>query len=74
MKELEKAVDWSNVVSATFRVEQSIRYDYASPIRRLRHKLVISPRAEHGDQDGTDNQGRGEKNDPARLLRKAHRS
>ena len=42
---MKEAVDWSNVVSATFRVEQSIRYDYASPIRRLQHKLVISPRA-----------------------------
>jgi transglutaminase-like putative cysteine protease len=47
---MTEAVDWSNVVSATFRVEQSIRYDYASPISRLRHKLVISPRAAHGDQ------------------------
>jgi transglutaminase-like putative cysteine protease len=47
---MKEAVDWLNVVSATFRVEQSIRYDYASPISRLRHKLVISPRAAHGDQ------------------------
>ncbi len=47
---MKEVVDWSNVVSAAFRVEQSIRYDYATPIRRLRHKLVISPRAAHGDQ------------------------
>jgi transglutaminase-like putative cysteine protease len=44
------ALDWSTVVAASFRIEQSIRYDYASPIRRLRHKLVISPRAAHGNQ------------------------
>jgi transglutaminase-like putative cysteine protease len=43
-------LDWSGVVAATYRIEQSIRYDYASPISRLRHKLVISPRAAHGDQ------------------------
>ncbi len=42
--------DWSDVVAATYRIEQSIRYDYASPISRLRHKLVISPRLAHGNQ------------------------
>jgi transglutaminase-like putative cysteine protease len=43
-------VDWSSVVAATYRIEQSIRYQYASPISKLRHKLVISPRAAHGNQ------------------------
>jgi transglutaminase-like putative cysteine protease len=43
-------LDWSGVVAATYRIDQSIRYEYASPIRRLRHKLVISPRADHGNQ------------------------
>jgi transglutaminase-like putative cysteine protease len=47
---VQEVIDWSNVVAANFRIEQSIRYDYASPIRRLRHKLVISPRAAHGNQ------------------------
>jgi transglutaminase-like putative cysteine protease len=44
------AVDWSTVVAASYRIDCSIRYDYASPISRLRHKLVISPRAAHGNQ------------------------
>jgi transglutaminase-like putative cysteine protease len=43
-------IDWSSVVAATYRIDQSIRYEYASPISRLRHKLVISPRAVHGNQ------------------------
>jgi transglutaminase-like putative cysteine protease len=43
-------IDWSNVVAAAYRIDQSIRYDYARPISRLRHKLVISPRAAHGNQ------------------------
>lgn len=45
-----EGLDWSSVVAAQYRIEQSIRYEYASPISRLRHKLVISPRAAHGDQ------------------------
>ncbi len=43
-------IDWSSVVAATYRIDQSIRYDYARPIHCLQHKLVISPRAAHGDQ------------------------
>jgi transglutaminase-like putative cysteine protease len=43
-------VDWSGVVAATYRIEQSIRYSYARPIRCLQHRLVISPRAAHGNQ------------------------
>lgn len=45
-----QTLDWSTIITATYRIEQSIRYDYASPISRLRHKLVISPRATHGNQ------------------------
>jgi transglutaminase-like putative cysteine protease len=45
-----ETLDWSAIVAATYRIDQSIRYDYASPISRLRHKLVISPRAAHGNQ------------------------
>lgn len=44
------ALDWSGVVAATYRIDQSIRYDYAEPIRDLRHRLVISPRSAHGYQ------------------------
>ena len=45
-----ETLDWSGVVAATYAIEQSIRYDYRSPITNLRHRLVISPRAIHGDQ------------------------
>jgi transglutaminase-like putative cysteine protease len=65
---MKEAVDWSNVVSATFRVEQSIRYDYASPIRRLQHKLVISPRAVHGDQRRLSNDLHVSPDAPAQLY------
>jgi transglutaminase-like putative cysteine protease len=47
---VRERVDWSAVLAATFRIDQSIRYEYASPISRLRHKLVISPRLDHGNQ------------------------
>jgi transglutaminase-like putative cysteine protease len=47
---IHEPLDWSRIVAATFRIDQSIRYDYASPISRLRHKLVISPRSRHGNQ------------------------
>jgi transglutaminase-like putative cysteine protease len=43
-------LDWSRVSAATYRIEQSLRYEYASPIANLRHRLVIVPRAAHGDQ------------------------
>ena len=31
-------------------LEQTLRYDYPSPIRRLRHHLMVMPPARHGDQ------------------------
>jgi transglutaminase-like putative cysteine protease len=31
-------------------LEQTLRYDYPSPIRRLRHHLMVLPPARHGDQ------------------------
>jgi transglutaminase-like putative cysteine protease len=43
-------LDWSRVVAAAYRIDQTIRYDYSAPIRHLRHRLVIAPRAVHGDQ------------------------
>jgi transglutaminase-like putative cysteine protease len=33
-----------------YLLEQRFRYSYASPVRRLRHRLVVVPRAVHGDQ------------------------
>lgn len=34
----------------TYLLEQRLRYTYATPVRRLRHRLVVVPRAEHGVQ------------------------
>lgn len=34
----------------TYLLEQRFRYAYATPVRRLRHRLVVVPRAVHGDQ------------------------
>jgi transglutaminase-like putative cysteine protease len=31
-------------------LEQTLRYDYPAPIRRLRHHLMVLPPARHGDQ------------------------
>ncbi len=44
------AVDWSVVEAVTYRIDQSIRYDYELPITNLAHRLVITPRDRHGDQ------------------------
>jgi transglutaminase-like putative cysteine protease len=44
------ALDWNSVVAVTYDVEQSISYEYDSPIRDLRHRLVVVPRDLHGDQ------------------------
>jgi transglutaminase-like putative cysteine protease len=46
----DESVDWTSVTSATYRIEQTIRYDYAEPIHDVRHRLIISPRTSHGDQ------------------------
>ncbi len=33
----------------TYLLEQRFRYAYATPVRRLRHRLMVVPRAVHGD-------------------------
>lgn len=33
-----------------FLLEQRLRYEYAAPVRRLRHRLVVVPRGRHGAQ------------------------
>jgi len=45
-----RGLDFNAVVALTYDVEQSFCYEYASPIRDLRHRLVVVPRDEHGDQ------------------------
>lgn len=47
----QRAVHWQGVVAARYRIEQTLRYEYASPIRNLRHRLIIAPRRRHFDQE-----------------------
>ncbi|MGI9079230.1 MAG: transglutaminase N-terminal domain-containing protein [Acidimicrobiales bacterium] len=35
---------------STYLLHQRFRYDYESPVRHLRHRLMVVPRAVHGDQ------------------------
>lgn len=46
----EHHVDWRNVLTARYAVEQTLRYEYESPIRNLRHQLIVVPRRRHLDQ------------------------
>jgi transglutaminase-like putative cysteine protease len=45
------AVDWSGVIAARYRVEQTLRYEYEAPIHDLRHRLIVAPRRRHLDQE-----------------------
>ncbi|MDQ1383797.1 MAG: hypothetical protein QOG65_1176 [Actinomycetota bacterium] len=40
--------------TGTFLLEQRFRYDYAAPIRRLRHRLLVVPSVRHGSQHRLD--------------------
>jgi transglutaminase-like putative cysteine protease len=40
--------------TGTSLLEQRFRYDYAAPVRRLRHRLVVVPRARHAGQHRLD--------------------
>ena len=44
------SVNWSYVVAARYRVEQTLRYEYEQPISDLRHRLIVAPRRRHLDQ------------------------
>jgi transglutaminase-like putative cysteine protease len=44
------SVDLDNSERVTYLLEQCFRYDYAVPVRRLRHRLVVLPPRRHGDQ------------------------
>jgi len=44
------ALNWDDVVVATYRIEQSFRYVYPGPIFDLAHRLVVLPRLVHADQ------------------------
>jgi transglutaminase-like putative cysteine protease len=43
-------VDWSSVRHSAFLLHQHFRYEYPSPIRDLKHKLVVVPPEEFGNQ------------------------
>jgi transglutaminase-like putative cysteine protease len=45
-----QVLDWPRVTRVRFSLQQRLRYEYRSPIRRLRHRLMVVPRAAHGDQ------------------------
>lgn len=44
------ALDWAAVTAAVYQVDQRFRYEYATPVHDLRHRLVIAPPSRHGDQ------------------------
>ncbi|GAC1416709.1 MAG: transglutaminase family protein [Candidatus Velthaea sp.] len=46
-----RSVEWSGVIGARYRIEQTLRYEYDHPIRNLRHRLIIAPRVRHLDQE-----------------------
>ncbi|GAC1544701.1 MAG: transglutaminase family protein [Candidatus Velthaea sp.] len=46
-----KSVEWNGVITARYRIEQTLRYEYDHPIRNLQHQLIIAPRARHLDQE-----------------------
>jgi transglutaminase-like putative cysteine protease len=45
-----REIEWPRVTRVRFALHQRLRYDYASAISRLHHRLMVLPRAEHGDQ------------------------
>ena len=49
-----EAVDWNGIVGARYRIDQSLRYVYETPIHNLHHRLIIAPRKQHGDQQRID--------------------
>lgn len=46
----ERTIDWNGVIAARYRIEQSLCYEYTSPISNLRNRLIITPRRRHLDQ------------------------
>ncbi|MEO8897268.1 MAG: transglutaminase family protein [Candidatus Dormibacter sp.] len=43
-------VDWSSVRHSAYVIHQHITYSYDGPVRRLRQRLMVQPREQHGDQ------------------------
>lgn len=53
--------------AGTYLLEQRFRYDYAAPVRRLRHRLLVVPRSRHGGQERLDH-GLEVSGSPARVT------
>jgi transglutaminase-like putative cysteine protease len=47
-------VEFAGTEEVTYRLEQRLRYSYGSPVRSLRHRLMVVPRAVHGGQHRLD--------------------
>jgi transglutaminase-like putative cysteine protease len=43
-------VDWQRVSRAAYLVRQRFRYEYTAPVCDLRHRLIVVPPENHGDQ------------------------
>jgi transglutaminase-like putative cysteine protease len=50
----DRAVAWAEVGSVTYLLHQRYRYEYDGPVRDLRHRLVVLPPADHGEQHRVD--------------------
>ena len=46
----DRAVVWADVGSATYLLHQTYRYEYDGPVRDLRHRLVVLPPEDHGEE------------------------
>ena len=43
-------LDWGQVRSTAYVIQQRITYQYEGPVRYLRQRLMVQPREHHGDQ------------------------
>jgi transglutaminase-like putative cysteine protease len=50
----DRAVDRAGLGSVTYLLHQRHRYEYDGPVRDLRHRLMVLPRADHGGQRRVD--------------------
>jgi transglutaminase-like putative cysteine protease len=49
-EDLPHAIDGAEAARIRYRIHQRITYRYDGPVRHLQQRLVLQPRAEHGDQ------------------------
>jgi transglutaminase-like putative cysteine protease len=65
----EAGLDWEAAVEVYYMIRQKLRYSYPGPIGDLRHRLVIVPRARHGDQQRVAHSLAISPSLPARVVR-----